>query len=802
MQHSIARSGLACLLSLTCSIALFAQTNVAFVGQLSYQELRGSDLSNLWGYTDEFGNEYALMGVNGPDNGSGGLSVVDLSDPADPQEIFFTPGPRSIWREVKVWQDHAYITTEANNGGLMIVDLSPLPESTDLPVTVYMDPNWSTSHSLFIDEHGRLYIFGASSGNGGTIMYDLTQDPMAPVEVGQYDPSYIHDGFARGDTLYAAHIINGYFTIVDVSDPQDPIVLGQHSTPNFFTHNVWLDASGDHLFTTDERWNAYVASYDISDPTDIQYLGRLQSDPGSNSIPHNTYWLPSGHLVQSYYTYGVTIYDASRPHNLVEVGHYDTSPLSGGGFFGAWGVYPFFDSGRLIISDIEEGLFILDPTYVRACWLEGSVTDAIAAIPVSQATLMIVGTNTATTSAFDGTYGTGYVTGGTYSVTVSAPGYYPTTIAGVVLENGVVTMLNVQLDPLPAYTVSGVVRTTGTGEGIEGAQVWLKNGLYTFQTLSNADGSYEFPEVYAGWNTVDVGAWGRDGVCPPDLNVPDGDVVEWNIDLAAGYADDFALDLGWQEASTASRGRWALGDPAGTSANGVEINPESDVPNDCRDNAYVTGNSGGSPSSDDVDEGGTLITSPVFDATGLEDPHVRYQYWFYNSGGNGPVDDALVISLTDGVDTVVIQTVTAPGGVNVSAWRPSNIRIADHIIPSSTMRLLVYTSDEEPTGHLVEAGFDDFRIAPNATANVASELGLPDFLIYPNPASTYFTVQVTSGQEAAVEVLDAAGRSVLTAVRTQGGRVDLDGELSSGTYLVRVRDGEGRTATQRLTVLH
>ena len=81
-------------------------------------------------------------------------------------------------------------------------------------------------------------------------------------------------------------------------------------------------------------------------------------------------------MVQSYYTYGVTIYDVSRPDNMVEVGHYDTSPFTGDGFFGAWGVYPFFDSGRLIISDIEEGLFVLDPTYVRACWLEGNVRDA------------------------------------------------------------------------------------------------------------------------------------------------------------------------------------------------------------------------------------------------------------------------------------------------------------------------------------------------------------------------------------------------------------------------------------------
>ncbi|MEZ4738068.1 MAG: hypothetical protein R2818_01620 [Flavobacteriales bacterium] len=179
---------------------------------------------------------------------------------------------------MKVWEDHAYITTEANGGGITIVDLSPLPQSTALTATVFFDPAWETSHALFIDENGRLFIFGAGEGNGGAIMYDLAQDPMAPVRVGEYDPLYIHDGYARGDTLYAGHILNGFFSIVDVSDPAAPVLLGTQITPNAFTHNVWLDDSGDHLFTTDERTNAYVGSYDVSDPGDIQFLDKLQSD--------------------------------------------------------------------------------------------------------------------------------------------------------------------------------------------------------------------------------------------------------------------------------------------------------------------------------------------------------------------------------------------------------------------------------------------------------------------------------------------------------------------------------------------
>jgi choice-of-anchor B domain-containing protein len=421
-----------------------AQTNIALLGHLDYGSLRSSDLSNLWGYADEEGNEYALVGVNGsggPD--SGGLSVVDVTDPANPVEVFFAPAPPSIWREVKVWGDHAYVTTEANFG-LQIVDLSPLPQSTELPVTVFQGQGWSTAHSLFIDENGRLYIHGTNRGNGGVIMYDLTQDPMAPVEVGVYDQVYCHDSYARGDTLYAAHVYEGIFSIADVSDPAAPVMLGSAPSASFFTHNMWLDDSGDFLFTTDEVGNGYVAAYDISDPSDIRELDRIQSDPGNNVIPHNVYWLDH-FLVTSYYTYGVVIYDATHPENLVEVGHFDTSPTTGHGFHGAWGVHPFLPSGNLLISDIEGGLFILAPTYVHAAWLQGLITDALTGTPVNQAMVKLESTTATDSTSFNGMYALGTADAGSYTVTVTAVGYPTATITGVILEQGEVTVLNVPL---------------------------------------------------------------------------------------------------------------------------------------------------------------------------------------------------------------------------------------------------------------------------------------------------------------------------------------------------------------------
>lgn len=773
-----------------------AQVNIQQVGHLSYQALHNSHIANLWGYTDEEGNEYALVGVNGTESTPGGFSVVDLSDPAQPTEIFFLPGPTSIWREIKVWGDHAYITTEAQNGNLVIVDLSPLPQSHALPSTVFVDPGWNTSHSLFIDENGRLYIHGANEGNGGVIMYDLTADPMAPVRVGAYDQWYVHDSFARGDTLYAAHILNGFFTIVDVSDPQHPVLLGQHTTPNNFTHNTWLDASGRHLYTTDERTSSYVAAYDVSDPSDIQFLDKLQSDPGSGAIPHNTYWVEGDYVIQSYYTYGVSIYDCSHPDNLVEVGSFDTSPIQGGGFNGAWGVYPFFASGRIIVSDIEEGLFVLDPTYMRASWLQGRITSSATGIPVGSASLSIVGTTISETTGISGDYGVGTLVPGTYAVSVSAPGFFSTTVDGVVLETGETTVLDVELVPLPTYAVSGVVRTTGTSAPVPGAQVWLVNDTYSFNTLTDSEGAYTFPGVYDGVYTFDIGAWGWHGACPPDLVVNGGGLADRDVELEPGYSDDFALDLGWQVTHTAPRGVWERGRPVGTIFQGATANPGVDVPGDCRDKAYVTGNSGGAPSNADVDEGWMRLTSPVFDATGLEDPYVRYNYWFFNAGGESAPDDALEISLTNGSETVLIQRVVANNAM--SAWHFSNIRMVDHIAPSSTMRLLVYTSDFEPTGHIVEAGFDDFALVANATSGV-DQASLADGLrIWPVPAQDRCTIHLPGGQEGVVQITDALGRVVLSGVRTTGGLAVVGEGLANGTYVVRVLTGNGRMLTGKM----
>lgn len=788
---------LAAVFALSIGLGAIAQLNIAFVGQLNYQTLRNSNLSNIWGYTDEFGNEYALLGVCGSGSSNpGGLAVVSLADPANPEEIFFFPGPASIWREIKVWGDHAYVTTEADGGELTIVDLSPLPQSTNLPAIVWDAPGWSTSHSLFIDENGRLYLHGSNRGEGGVIMYDLTQDPMNPVEVGEFDTWYCHDSFARGDTLYAAHIYDGFFSIVDVSDPASPVLLGTRTTPNEFTHNTWLDDSGRYLFTTDERTNSYVGAYDVSDPTDIVEVDRLRSDNGSGAIPHNTYWL-SDYAVTSYYTYGVVVYDVSDPHNMVEVGHYDTTPLSGDGFNGAWGVYPFFPSGNLIISDIERGLFVLAPTYIQACRLEGLVTNAQTGAPVGNATVQIVSTTSQDVTGIDGAYATGYHTGGSYTVTATAPGYIANTTFDVALVNGQVTILNIQLQPMVPFDVTGTVIEAGSGDLLPDITVQITSPSYSYTTLSGPDGSFTFTGVFADSYELLAGHWGWRTTCLPaqPFSPATGPIT---IELPPAYADDFALDLGWSTGGTASSGFWVRESPVGTTLGNGPANPGADVPGDCGTKAYVTGNGGGGSGTDDVDGGNVVLTSPVFDATAAAEAHVRYARWFVNGGGTGNPNDQFTITLSNGVGSVAVETVTA-ATAGAGTWVNRDFRISDFIVPTANMRLIATTADINP-GHVVEAGLDVFEIYYDSE-NAVTASDAVGWSLYPNPSDGRFTLRMAEGFGGEAQVLDATGRLVAQERIGGSGLIDFALDLQSGSYLVRVIAANGRSTQARLIVV-
>ena len=121
-------------------------------------------------------------------------------------------------------------------------------------------------------------------------------DPWNPVYVGNTVLSfsgnnrYVHDCFVRNDTLWGAHIYGGFFSVINVANKAAPVLIATQPTPNLFTHNVWLNTSGARtIFTTDEVNNSFMASYDVTNLSNITLLDKVQLNQGSNAIVHNTH---------------------------------------------------------------------------------------------------------------------------------------------------------------------------------------------------------------------------------------------------------------------------------------------------------------------------------------------------------------------------------------------------------------------------------------------------------------------------------------------------------------------------------
>lgn len=758
--------------------AAFSQDslNMLKLGHLNYNV----QLSNLWGYADE-GHEYAIVGtVNG-------TSIVDVTDPSNPVEVYFKPGANSTWREVKVWNHHAYVTTEGG-GGMHIIDMTPLPQNTNLSSVSFTGTvhQFATAHTLYIDENGILYVFGSDYGEGGALIYDLNQDPSSPVELGVFDDYYIHDGFVRGDTLWASCIYDGFLSVIDVSNKANPTEVVTFNTPSNFTHNSWPTADNHFLFTTDEVSNAYVTSYNVSNFENIIELDRFRHFPGSGSIPHNAHLL-GNFLYVSYYKDGVVIIDVRNPANLVETGYYDTAPtMEGDGFNGCWGVYPYLPSGNILASDMSSGLWILGFNGTQACLLEGIVTDISNGNTLTGVTVEILATDISTASNTTGEYATGTAVANTYSVRFSKGGYITETVDNVTLANGTTTTLDVALTPDIPFAFTGQVVEEETGNGIENAQVKIHNNQFDLNVTADANGFFNLPQFFAGNYEVVAGKWGYVTRCDDEfITSSTGNLV---VELAKGYYDDFSFHFGWTNSGSSPTGRWERGVPAGTTFNGNQVNPAADVDDDCLNMAYITGNDGGSAGDDDVDDGNVILTSPVFDLSGYIEPYIHYSRWFYNGGGNGSTpDDTLKIEITNGQTTVPLERATfaTPG---MSNWVQRSLKISDYITPTASMRIIVTANDASP-GHLVEAGLDKFYIRENSNISI-NEKYSSLLKIFPNPAGNFVMLEFLEkiNSDLHLQFSDVSGRLLYQKTISEQKTTINISSLERGIYFVKLSD--------------
>ena len=370
-----------------CSeIDLMSFTTVqALLGGVNVQ---ASITNDIWGWEDpQTGVEYALVGMNT------GTSFVDITDATNPRVVGFLPTHTngSTWRDVKVYNNHAFIVADAAGlHGMQVFDLTQLRSVSGAAVlfdeTAHYD-NFGSAHNIVINEEtGYAYAVGIGSGGttcgGGLHMINI-QNPTAPVFAGCYaDAStgrrgtgYTHDAqcvmYNGPDVEHQGKEIcfgsnETALNIADVTDKGNPQRLSSAAYPSVaYAHQGWLSEDHRYFFLDDEldepnlTANTRTIIWDVQDLDDPVVANTYLAD--SRSRDHNQY-VKGNFLYQSNYTSGLRILDISDPVNPVEVAFFDVLPQDAStAFNGSWSNYPYFESGKVVATSIDEGLFILEP---------------------------------------------------------------------------------------------------------------------------------------------------------------------------------------------------------------------------------------------------------------------------------------------------------------------------------------------------------------------------------------------------------------------------------------------------------
>jgi len=351
--------------------------------------------NDIWGWTDSnSGREFALVGLNSK------MSVVEVTDPANPIHWgdLKTQTYSSTWRDVKVYQNHAFIVSEAYNHGLQILDLRPIL-TLDRSSAPYEFSNsafydmFGSAHNIAINEDsGYAYVVGTDTCDAGMHVVDIRQ-PLHPtfatcVDKAIFEPvreisespirilhgeDYTHDvqcvnyhgpdeAFQGKELCFCSNADT--VNIVDVTNKANPVQVSVKGYNGIgYTHQGWLTEDhkyfllGDELDEMEAGHNTRTLIWDVSKISAPSHIGDYFSS--QKAIDHNLY-VKGNFAYQSNYDAGLRILDISdiANANLKEVGFFDTEPTSNvAEFLGAWSVYPYFPSGNVILSNISGHLF-------------------------------------------------------------------------------------------------------------------------------------------------------------------------------------------------------------------------------------------------------------------------------------------------------------------------------------------------------------------------------------------------------------------------------------------------------------
>jgi choice-of-anchor B domain-containing protein len=409
--------------------------------------------SACWGYIAPDGTEYALLGTYT------GTAIIEITDSLNPVLRAFIPGPNSGWREMKTYRHFAYIVTESsdtlNGAGVQIVDLSGLPSAASLVKTfIWTHPSTgqriSRAHSVSVSGN-HLYLNGGNF-NGVRIL-DIS-NPANPVQAGHYAGPYVHDSHIRNDTIYASAINSGGgVDIIDARNKANPTRVKFLQYPGSGTHNAWTLMNSRYLLTTDEIGTT-SKSLKVWDLLDIQNPTMIAEVYRSTAIVHNVF--VKGNLAYvAWYGDGLRVLDFSNPASPQEVGYYDSYPGNAFDYVGNWGADPYFPSGKVIMSDMQTGLYVVRYTGDKRGKVVGTITNAATSQPVQDVLLHFIEPTITRWTGSNGNYLFGYAPG-TFRVKIEKPGY-TTREEFITVREGETDTVNFTLPPI--VSVEEPIRT-------------------------------------------------------------------------------------------------------------------------------------------------------------------------------------------------------------------------------------------------------------------------------------------------------------------------------------------------------
>nr|MDT0662728.1 choice-of-anchor B family protein [Micromonospora sp. DSM 115978] len=350
--------------------------NVDLMAFMPLSQIGGSQGNDIWGWTDpSTRREYALVGRRN------GTSFVDVTNPAAPVYLGNLPAYQNrtaIWRDIKVYRDHAFIVADVSGHGMQVFNLTRLRGVTT-PQTWTANAHYNrfgNSHNIAINEQtGFAYAVGSNTCSGGLHMVNIAT-PTAPVYAGCVSQDgYTHDTqcvvYRGPDSAYTGREIcvssnEDTVTIVDVTSKASPrqIVRASYSGRQY-THQGWLTENQRYFLLDDELDESRAGGgtktfvFDLYDLDAPRHIATYTSSAAATD--HNQY-VKGNFSYQANYRAGLRILDLRNvgSGSLSEAGYFDIYPSSNtASMNGAWSVYPYFPSGNIVVSGIEQGLFVL-----------------------------------------------------------------------------------------------------------------------------------------------------------------------------------------------------------------------------------------------------------------------------------------------------------------------------------------------------------------------------------------------------------------------------------------------------------